>query len=330
MLLFVVALSPFIELLPVATLTGVLFMVVLSTFQWKTFVILRYGRLSDSIAILAVTLIAVFFNLAVAIAVGEFFILHQICKPLQLPVVHNLTMHNHFSLVHIGIVFSALVHAWDSGTHVDADVTEKAMVINGVEHDHVKYFKIKGAIFFSSVRKFINMFDVSEDPPMIILDLEYALVVDHSAVSAIHGITHRFAKVGKKVLLVNLGKKCHGRLHRTGDHKVLRRQIKPAFHLHHGASRSEDETKDAVAGAGEVDVEQNAAMNESRLPPLRRIPSAGSAVTPPLSGHFDETSSHLNLGDLPMFLADLDTMEHEVEVLYEEQGEYSIHEKKER
>jgi MFS superfamily sulfate permease-like transporter len=71
MLLFVIALGPFIELLPIATLTGVLFMVVLSTFQWKTFVILRYGRLSDSIAILAVTLIAVFFNLAVAIAVGE-------------------------------------------------------------------------------------------------------------------------------------------------------------------------------------------------------------------------------------------------------------------
>lgn len=46
-------------------------MVVLSTFQFKTFVILRYGRLSDSIAILAVTLIAVFFNLAVAIAVGR-------------------------------------------------------------------------------------------------------------------------------------------------------------------------------------------------------------------------------------------------------------------
>lgn len=75
MLLFVVGLSPFIELLPIATLTGVLFMVVLSTFQWKTFVILRYGRLSDSIAVLTVTLIAVFFNLAVAIAVGTLLLM---------------------------------------------------------------------------------------------------------------------------------------------------------------------------------------------------------------------------------------------------------------
>lgn len=84
MLLFVVALSPFINLLPVATLKGVLFMVVLSTFRWKTFSILRYGRLSDSIAVLLVTLIAVFFNLAIAIAAG--------------------------------VVFSALVHAWGGGT----------------------------------------------------------------------------------------------------------------------------------------------------------------------------------------------------------------------
>ena len=51
MLLFTLVLSPFINLLPIATLTGVLFIVVLSTFQYKTFVILRYGRLSDSAVI---------------------------------------------------------------------------------------------------------------------------------------------------------------------------------------------------------------------------------------------------------------------------------------
>ena len=50
MLLFTLVLSPFINLLPISTLTGVLFMVVLSTFQWKTFVILRYGRLSGKSA----------------------------------------------------------------------------------------------------------------------------------------------------------------------------------------------------------------------------------------------------------------------------------------
>ena len=99
MLLFTLLLAPFIELLPVGTLTGVLFIVVLSTFQYKTFMILRYGRISDSITILLVTIIAVFYNLAIAIG--------------------------------IGIIFSSLVHAWDSGSHVEADIAIKNMIVHG-------------------------------------------------------------------------------------------------------------------------------------------------------------------------------------------------------
>lgn len=198
MLLFVVLLSPFIELLPVSTLTGVLFMVVLSTFQWKTFIILRYGRLSDSATIVLVTLIAVFFNLAVAILVG--------------------------------VIFSALVHAWDSGSHVDADITLKRMLVNGEECD-CKYVHVRGAIFFSSARHFVNLFSVKDDPPVVIIDLSDALVIDHSAVAAIQGITHRFAKLDKRVLLTNVPRKSHGRLHRTGDHKQLSQQMTPAADL---------------------------------------------------------------------------------------------------
>lgn len=218
MLLFVIAISGFIELLPVGTLTGVLFMVVLSTFQWKTFEILRYGRLSDSGVILLVTLIAVFFNLAVAIAAG--------------------------------IVFSALVHAWDSGAHVDADICYKPMAVkkskgsvsretsqaegetadDGNSSDEeeivdVKYVHVKGSIFFGSARHFINFFNIANDPDTVVIDLKDALIIDHSAVAAIGGITHRFAKAGKRVLLVNVPQKSHGRLHRTGDHGILKNQI---------------------------------------------------------------------------------------------------------
>ena len=52
-----------------------------------------------------------------------------------------------------------------------------------------------------------------------------ALVIDHSAVSAIEGITKRFALADKRVLLVNMPIKAHGRLHRTADHEVLKSQI---------------------------------------------------------------------------------------------------------
>eukprot|EP00548_Thalassiothrix_antarctica_P003272 CAMPEP_0194132280 /NCGR_PEP_ID=MMETSP0152-20130528/2785_1 /TAXON_ID=1049557 /ORGANISM="Thalassiothrix antarctica, Strain L6-D1" /LENGTH=688 /DNA_ID=CAMNT_0038827275 /DNA_START=140 /DNA_END=2206 /DNA_ORIENTATION=+ len=195
MLLFVVVLDPFINLLPIGTLTGVLFMVVLSTFQWKTFVILRYGRLSDSVAILLVTIIAVVYNLAVAIAVG--------------------------------IIFSALIHAWDSGSHVSGDITNGPLKIDGELCEDVKYVHVKGSIFFGSARHFINMFSVADDPATVVIDFKDALIIDHSAVAAIQGITHRFEKADKRVLITNLPVKSQGRLQRThGDYDMLARTIK--------------------------------------------------------------------------------------------------------
>jgi len=194
MLLFTLILSPFINLLPIATLTGVLFIVVLSTFQWKTFVILRYGRLSDSAAIVLVTVVAVITNLAIAIAAG--------------------------------IILSALVHAWDSGAHVEADVEMKDMIINGKQVDGVKYVHIRGAIFFSSTRKFVNMFHIAEDPDTMILDFKDALIIDHSAVAAIQGLTHRYSLAGKHVIIMNIQPKCVGRMQRThGDHDKLHSQM---------------------------------------------------------------------------------------------------------
>eukprot|EP00985_Skeletonema_marinoi_P009513 scaffold4418_cov130-Skeletonema_marinoi.AAC.6 len=194
MLLFTLVLSPFINLLPIATLTGVLFMVVLSTFQWKTFIILRYGRLSDSAAIVLVTVVAVFTNLAIAIAAG--------------------------------IILSALVHAWDSGAHVETDVVVKDMVVNGKRVNDVRYVHVRGSIFFSSTRKFVNMFNIAEDPTTVILDFKDALIIDHSAVAAIQGLSHRYALAGKRIIILNIQQKCVGRMQRThGDKDKLHTQM---------------------------------------------------------------------------------------------------------
>lgn len=281
MLLFVIALSGFIELLPVATLTGVLFMVVLSTFQWKTFMILRYGRLSDSAAILLVTLIAVFYNLAIAIAVG--------------------------------VIFSALVHAWDSGAHIKADVElHKRMRINGVVCDEVKYVKVRGAIFFSSARNFVNLFDVAADPDTIVIDLKDAVIIDHSAVAAIQGVTHRFDKVGKRVLLVNLPTKCRGRLHRThGDRDSLHRQITAASDVQKSEFSGDDEESPPTTAAS-VGEEPD---DESGLSP-HTAPQRIDEVT------IGETLNHLHLFEVPVD----NNPDQEMELLLDRQGTVSIHE----
>lgn len=323
MLLFVIALSDFIELLPVSTLTGVLFMVVLSTFQWKTFEILRYGRLSDSAVIVLVTLIAVFFNLAVAIAAG--------------------------------IVFSALAHAWDSGGHVDADIVHKPMKVrkskgstsqnasriesdnDGVDEDDngeeevivdVKYVHVKGAIFFGSARHFINMFNVANDPDTVVIDLKDALIIDHSAVAAIGGITHRFAKVGKRVLLVNVPHKSHGRLHRTGNHGILQQQIVTHPEELHDVENCDD-TKNDEPETPPADLLDEA---NQETPPQVRISDSMSLASGYQGDDGVEVShdvmphSYVGLEHLHMFQAPVDGVDTELDKLCDQSGRFEIRE----
>lgn len=65
-----------IELIPIATLTGVLFMVVINTFNWNSLITIIKRKISiyDSIVIVIVTVFAVLTNLAYSVLLGIIFI----------------------------------------------------------------------------------------------------------------------------------------------------------------------------------------------------------------------------------------------------------------
>ncbi|KAJ1678431.1 hypothetical protein EV182_004059, partial [Spiromyces aspiralis] len=71
-LLFVTVAGDVIQLVPISTLTGILFVVVIETFEWRTFVYLfRLSiPLADVITVILVTVIAVVMNLAIAVLIG--------------------------------------------------------------------------------------------------------------------------------------------------------------------------------------------------------------------------------------------------------------------
>ncbi len=261
-----------------------------STFQWKTFTILRYGRLSDSLVILIVTLVAIFVNLAVAIGAG--------------------------------IVFSALVYAWDSGT-IAADMAVKAMIING-EECLAKYVHVKGAIFFSSTRDFIALFSVSEDPHTVVIDFKDALIIDHSAVAAIEGIVHRFAQAGKRVFLVNLPKKCHGRLQRTGDHNMIKNQNIDSSNFKDTVTPSIIDDEESQV---DVPVEQpaEAAFGLSTQP---HVVGASEEDTRPLNVNAGIANEGEALSNIPMFQLPTESIMSQLQHFLETQPEASIHEKK--
>lgn len=70
MLMFIIVLWPLIKMIPLAALVGVMFMVVIETFEWATFKFIRKIPLHDALIIVVVTGVTVATDLAVAVIVG--------------------------------------------------------------------------------------------------------------------------------------------------------------------------------------------------------------------------------------------------------------------
>ena len=168
LLLFVLFGSNLIGQIPTAALVGVMFMVVIGTFEWTTFRILHKIPKSDTLVILAVSIITVFTNLAVAVA--------------------------------IGIIISALVFAWKKGKKIDSK--------SYVDEHNTKVYKLNGALFFGSVHSFNELFTPEDDPQEVVIDFMRSRVYDHSALDAIHKLTEKYASTGKSLHLLNLSKEC--------------------------------------------------------------------------------------------------------------------------
>ncbi|PID35488.1 MAG: sodium-independent anion transporter [Rhodobacterales bacterium] len=93
LLLFIVAASSWIEMIPLAALVGVMFMVVIGTFAWNSLKILRRVPRTDAFVILLVTAVTVAEDLAIAVVVG--------------------------------VIVSALAFAWNAAARIEADTEDQ-------------------------------------------------------------------------------------------------------------------------------------------------------------------------------------------------------------
>ena len=167
--LFVVAGSGLIERLPLAALVGVMFMVVIGTFEWASLRILRRMPLTDVLVMLLVTLVtAVSQNLALAVL--------------------------------LGVVVSALAFAWENAKRIRAR--------KHVDEAGVRHYEIFGPLFFGSVQAFGEKFDVQNDPAEVIIDFRESRVADMSAIEALNKLTERYQRLGKTVHLRHLSPDC--------------------------------------------------------------------------------------------------------------------------
>ena len=70
LLAFILFASPLIEQIPIAALIGVMFIVVIATFEWSSFRIIRRIPKQDAFVLIAVSAVTVFTDLAIAVIVG--------------------------------------------------------------------------------------------------------------------------------------------------------------------------------------------------------------------------------------------------------------------
>jgi SulP family sulfate permease len=179
LLIFILYASRYIEMIPIAALVGVMFMVVIGTFAWNSLKILFFVPRSDALVTVLVTVVTVLEDLAVAVIVG--------------------------------VIVSALVFAWKSASRI------RAIERSSKTEKGAKVYEIEGPLFFSSTNSFIEIFDSAKDPKVIIIDFARSKVIDQSALKAIEDIAEKYNSIGKKVKLRHLTKDCHKLLSKAGQ-----------------------------------------------------------------------------------------------------------------
>jgi SulP family sulfate permease len=172
---FILFAAPLIEQIPIAALVGVMFMVVIGTFAWSSFRIIRKIPISDAIVLIAVSAITVWKDLAVAVIAG--------------------------------VIISALVFAWKNATMIRA---RKRMQVDGT-----KTYEIWGPLFFGSIQSFNSKFDVKNDPENVEIDFVESRVSDHSAMEAIFNLVNKYEAAGKSLKLKHLSEDCKALMYKA-------------------------------------------------------------------------------------------------------------------
>lgn len=177
LLSFILFASPLIEQIPIAALIGVMFMVVIGTFEWSSFRILRKVPKHDAFVLILVSAVTVVTDLAIAVVVG--------------------------------VIVAALVFAWEHAKHISARTR--------IQENGAKVYELFGPLFFGSVANFKELFEPENDPDVVIIEFRSSRVADHSALEAIDSIAERYLALGKELHLRHLSEDCRSMLKKAGN-----------------------------------------------------------------------------------------------------------------
>jgi len=191
LLMFILFASSLIEQIPMAALVGVMFIVVLGTFEWSSIRIFNKIPRHDAFVLVLVSGVTVATDLAVAVVVG--------------------------------VIVSALVFAWEHAKHINVN--------SYIDAAGSKVYELNGPLFFGSVKNFRDLFTPEDDPDDVIIEFQNSRVADHSAIEAIDSLAVRYIKAGKRLHLRHLSEECTLLLDKAGDLVEVNRLEDPSYHI---------------------------------------------------------------------------------------------------
>ena len=177
LLCFILFASDLIEAIPMAALIGVMFIVVLGTFEWSSLRIMGKIPRTDAFIIILVSGITVATDLAMAVVVG--------------------------------VIVSALVFAWEHASHINVTAYD--------DEAGSRIYELNGPLFFGSVKNFQDLFNPEDDPKDVIIEFQNSRVADHSAIEAIDNLADKYIRAGKTLHLRHLSPECCILLEKAGD-----------------------------------------------------------------------------------------------------------------
>lgn len=176
LLFLIMVLGDVVQQIPMAALVGVMIMVSVGTFNWQSLKDLRKIPFSDSLVMVT----------TVAIVVAT----HDLAKG-----------------VIAGVIMSALIFGWKMA---------RLKAVTSFTTDGVKVYSISGQLFFGTMTYFVNEFDYQTDPEEIVIDFSRSHVWDHSAVTGIAKVVHKYQQLGKEVSVEGLNEESKFLVDRIG------------------------------------------------------------------------------------------------------------------
>ncbi|MDQ6964518.1 MAG: STAS domain-containing protein, partial [Mariprofundales bacterium] len=191
LLIFIVFASDLIAMVPVAALVGLMFMVVIGTFEWGSFQLINRIPHEDAFVGVLVAVITVFTDLATAVITG--------------------------------VITTALVFAWQQARHIH--------LTSEMQEDGTMVHRLHGPLFFASTHRFSELFDPESDADEVYIDFAMSRVADHSAIEALDSLAERYKQAGKRLHLTHLSPECYRLLGAASDLVEIDIEHDPTYHV---------------------------------------------------------------------------------------------------